>query len=151
MNKYELAEREGELVGEAISYLRFLPATNNFISLFMWPSKYFRKYVPSDDMYERGQVVRGNTPETSHKKYLLQGDGRIDKDKPLDEQSLLKLFIGDVDGPYVREEFVMQGCNRYWLNPGRPEEDGWYKLIVPWLDDATPPPNAPQNWERQAI
>ena len=141
------ARERGRQVGEAIGFLRFLPATNNFKALIRFPAVLFQEYVPDPERnYERGEVLK--MPDDNVCKYLLQGDGRIQNNQPPPENSLCKLFRNNGRFPWVREEFCERGFERFWENPQRPEEDGWYRVIVDTVDDGTPPPNAPQRWEK---
>ena len=145
------ARTRGRQVGEAISFMRFLPATNNFKALVRFPAILFQEYVHNPErMYERGEVIK--LPGDNICKFLLTGDGRIQTQPRIEnnqvQPSLLKLLRNSSRFPWVREEFCERGFERYWENPNRREEDGWYKVIVDVVDDATPPPNAPQRWQK---
>jgi len=136
---------KGKAITEAIGYLKFLPSTNNYIALVTFPYLLFEEYVPDGNrMYERGQVVR-----VDKEKYLLQGDGRIDIDRPPPINSLCKLFRDGGEYDWVREEFCLKGFVRYWENPERPQDTGWYKVIADNAgDNNTPPPGVPTAWEK---
>jgi hypothetical protein len=146
----EIREK-GRQIGEGIALLRFLPATNNYKALNRFPAFLFQEYKPDPERnYERGEVIR--MPDDSVSKYLLTGDGRIQSTPRIEnnqvQPSLLKLFRNAARANWVREEFCERGFERYWENPQRPEENGWYRVIVDVVDDADTPPNAPQRWER---
>ena len=131
-----IAYEKGKAITKGIGYMRFLPATNNYTALVTLPYMCFEEYAPDGQrMYERGEVVR-----VGREKYLLQGDGRIDVDKPPPVNPLCKLFRDSGRYPWVREEYCLQGFEREYNGE-------WYKVIADRVDDATIPPNS-QAWEK---
>jgi hypothetical protein len=111
----------------------------------------FQEYVEDHSrQYERGEVIRIGGDTVS--KYLVMADGRIQEPIRIEgnevRPSILKLFRNSNRYPWVREEFCEFGFERYYENPQRPEENGWYRVIVDVVDDATPPPNNSNAWKK---
>ena len=134
----------GFSLGAGLSYIRFIPSTNNFKALVRLPAMAFQEYVadPNRD-YERGEVITMPGDEVS--KYLLTGDGRIQTTARIEndqvQPSLLKLFRNKEPAPWVREEFCELGFERTY-------QGHTYKVKVAVVDDATPPPNATDRWDQ---
>lgn len=147
-NKYEDIEREAELIGEGMRFMRFLPATNNYEALVRFPAYIFEKYKPDPErMYERGEVLR--MPDDDVSKYLLTGDGRIQNDRPPTENSLCRLFRDSDRHDWVREEYCSKGFERHYTDPDDAQRTGWYKCIADNAgDNNTPPPGVPQTWQK---
>jgi hypothetical protein len=142
------ARETGRSASEGIRFIRFLPATNNYEALVRLRAVLFQEYKPDPErMFERGEVLK--MPGDNVSKYLLQGDGRIQIDRPPPINSLCRLFRDGGRYGWVREEYCSFGFERFWENPNRPEENGWYRVIRDNAgDNVTPPPGVPQTWER---
>lgn len=142
------ARDAGKSIGEALTKVNWYWSMD---ALVLLPALLFAEYVPdSNRMYSRGEVIR-----TGSNKWLLQGDGRIDPNNPPATNSLCKLFRDDgrydPDGTprnWWREEYCVRDFERYYEDPNQPKNTGWYRVIVDRVDDATPPPNEPQSWEK---
>ena len=141
----------GRQTGEAVRLIRFIPTTDNFKALIRFAAIFFEEYThePQRDR-QRGQVVK--MPGDNVSKYLMENDGRIQETPRIENNEvqprILKLFRNSSRFPWVSGEFCERGFERYWENPNRPEENGWYRVIIDLVDDSTPPPNAPQRWEK---
>lgn len=127
-----------------MSFIRFIPSTPNYEALVRLPAMMFREYIPdAQRMYERGEVIRVDSC-----KYLLQGDGRIDIDKPPSANPLCKLFRDGGRYEWVREEYCSRGFERYY-DDGDPQRTGWYRVTADNAgDNNTPPPGIPQTWKK---
>ena len=138
---------KGRSVGEAFQYINWFESMEALVRL---PFSMFAEYVPDGNRdYERGEVVRSGC-----NKWLLQGNGRLDPNKALDAQSLLKLLRDsnshDPDGTprnWHREEYCLKGFQRYY-DDGDPGRTGWYEVISERVDSATNPNNDMQNWRK---
>jgi hypothetical protein len=132
---------------DAISMLRFLPATNNYNALIKFPYSWFQKIKPLNERYERGEVLQDNGY-----KYLAENDNiSVDPGRPLEEQ--FKLFRDpnayDEDGTprlYVPKEYCLKGFPRWYESESRPEDTGWWEVYSDRVDSAIPPPSDGQNW-----
>jgi len=136
------ARDSGKQIGEALRRIDFFYSMEALVRL---PAYLFPEYEPDPErMYNRGEVVRiGNA------KYLIQNWGRIDLDKPPPVNPLCKLFRDAGRYDWVREEYCSRGFERYWENPDRPQDTGWYKVIADNAgDNNTPPPGAETVWEK---
>ena len=128
-----VARELGQKIGEALSYVDWFFSMESLVRL---PWLFFPEYVPDGQReYRRGEVIR-----TGHEKWLLQNWGKLDPNRPPSEQSLLKLFRDGNRYDWVREEYCIQGFERKYNNK-------WYRVKVPSVDDATPPPNATDRWD----
>ena len=136
----------GKQIGKALGLIRFIPSTPNFEALVRLPAFLFQEYtVDGERMYERGEVLR--MPGDLVSKYLLQGDGRIDPSNPPPTNSLCKLFRNNGRFDWVREEYCIKDFERYYDDGS--ERKGWYRVTAANAgDNNTPPPNAPQVWEK---
>ena len=128
------ASEAGRLAWE---WTRYVDWYYNMEALVRAPFMFFSVYVPDARReYNRGEVVR-----IDHEKYLLQNWGKLDPNIPLSEQSLCKLFRDSGRYSWVREEYCLKGYERLYNGV-------WYCVIADRVDDATPPPNNTQAWER---
>lgn len=148
------AKEAGKQIGEAINLIDFSLSENNFTALAKLPYILFAEYIPDPDkMYYRGEVIR-----VKDNKYLIQNQGRIENDRPPHINSLCKLFRDskryDFDGNvrfWVREEWCLFGYERYYENPDRPQDNGWYRVKTNHAEgNNTQPPGMPNIWERCA-
>jgi len=144
MSKFKEA---GKQIGEGISFIKFLPATNNYEALVRLPAILFQEYEPNPErMYERGEVLK--MPGDNVSKYLLTGDGRIQNDRPPPENSLCRLFRNRERCEWAREEYCSNGFERYY-DDGDPKRTGWYKVIASNAgDNNTSPPGLPNIWKK---
>lgn len=136
-------------VGEAISLIDFSTSERNMVALVKLPALLFAEYVPDGErVYERGEVIR-----VGSNKFLIQNFGKIDPNNPPRiesnqvEPSLCKLFRDGGRYDWVREEFCLQGFERYY-DDGDANRTGWYRVISARVDSGTPPPNDYQHWEK---
>ena len=128
------ARDAGKSIGEALRYVDFFYSMEALARL---PAMLFAEYAPDPDRnYNRGEVVR-----VDNAKYLLQNWGRIDPAQPPPVNSLCKLFRDGGRYEWAREEYCIRGFERSY-------EGVWYRVTADSVDDATPPPNNPQAWER---
>ena len=134
------ARDAGLSVGAAFRYINFFYAMGALVRL---PYLLFPAYVPDGDrQYNQGEVIR-----VGAEKYLLQNWGGIDPNTPPPTNPLCKLFRDGGRYPWVREEYCLKGFERYY-DDGDPNRTGWYAVTADYVDDATPPPNAPNMWEK---
>jgi len=130
MNKFREA---GKIFGSgmnAVKEIDFSVSERNAMALFLLHFSYFEEFQEGDDKdYPRGTVFRQGTS-----KWLMTYDGRFDI-------SRCRLFRDAGRYPWVREEFVIKGCEREY-------EGVWYRVKVDVVGaGATPPPNS-NEWER---
>jgi len=145
-----------DLLKSVFRMQRFLPTTASCEQLLVLASKpgiFFEYTYDPDRQYEQGEVR-----EYDGWTLLLQNTGRIQEPIRIEDNqlrpSILKLFRGieshDLDGTprhWVREEFCVHGMERYWSDSDSNRE-GWYVVVSPRVDSATPPPNDNQNWAK---
>ena len=139
------AREKGRQIGEALSLIDFSVSEKNYEALVRLPAMLFAEYVPDlDRQYERGEVVRMGSC-----KYLLQNWGKIDPDMPPPVNPLCKLFRDAGRYDWVREEYCIQGFERFYEDTSNPQNTGWYRVIAANAgDNNTPPPGVPNVWER---
>ena len=126
------ARDKGRAASEFIKYINWYW---NMKALALAHYSWFKDHLPQIGVdYERGNVVIDGI-----NKYLLQGDGRLDN-RPLSEQSLLKLFRDDGEYEWVREEYCLNGWIRVYMGKR-------YEVISDYVDSATPPSNDERNWK----
>jgi len=133
----------GKLIGEAISHIDFSVSERNSVALVKLPSLLFPEYVPDGNReYNRGEVIR-----VGSEKYMFTNWGKIDPNNPPRiegtqvQPSLVKLYRDSGRYNWVREEFCLQGFERYYEDTGNPSNTGWYRVISDVADGAAPPPN----------
>jgi len=150
MNKYQEA---GFGIGEGMRMGRYHTSEGNGRMLLRFPATAFDEYVPNPNTeYPAGYVLKMSDDPVS--KYMFTRDGKLDVSPS--QSNMCKLFRNGNRYPYVEEEFLESGFERYWENPNRPEEDGWYRVKlrndgeVMIVSDKTSPPNAPDRWEKLA-
>ena len=133
-----------------IGTLRFINEDNR-VTLVQLSWKLFQpEWAPNPDrQWQRGEVARmgwnkwlsiadnvripqGQTPET-HSSFLLH-------------RSTASFNPDGTKCGWVREEFVLRGTWRWFDNPQRPQETGWYELLAEVFDGAQTPPQIPNIW-----
>ena len=136
-------KNKAKQIGEALSLIDFSVSERNFTALVKLPALLFTEYAEDPQReYNRGEVIR-----VGNNKYLLQNWGKIDADRPPPVNPLCKLFRDGGRYEWVREEWCIQGFERYWENAERPQDTGWYRVIAASAgDNNTPPAGVPGVW-----
>ena len=142
----------GRQIGEALSLIDFSVSERNYDALVRLPSLLFAAYEADGSReYARGEVVR-----VGNNKFLMQNWGKIDPANPPRIEdgvvlpSLCKLFRDGGRYDWVREEWCIRGYERYYEDKSRPENTGWYRVVMSNAgDNNTAPPYTPLAvWER---
>jgi len=136
----------GERMGIGLRYFRFLNEKDFIALVYLW-SCMFEEFTPDTQrQYERGYVLI----DEGEKYVVLNDNMRFMQDQSPKTHTgclLVRDELRDLD--WIAKEFCIKDSKRFYIDNNNAQNTGWYIVVKDTAgDNNTPPPNAPQYWER---